>query len=81
MFRYDYANISPQKTNFENYNSIRWTPLTASILETFYEIAKINLSCNGSNGNYLPRFNFKQDYLPVEPEQHDVPMETIAKCK
>jgi len=55
--------------------------LTSAILETFYEIAPIHLSCNGSDGNYLPNFDSKREYRPQEPEQRDVPLDTAAKCK
>ncbi|CAF1258809.1 unnamed protein product [Didymodactylos carnosus] len=54
----DYAPTNTtHKTVEENYKSIRWTPFTSAILQTFYEEAPIHLSCNGSNGNYLPGGN------------------------
>ena len=81
VFRFDYSKTSDDQTVFENYQSIRWTPLTTSILETFYELAPIHLSCNGSDGNYSPKFNWKKEYRPEEPEQRDVPIETAGKCK
>ncbi len=80
-FRYDYAGTRKEQTIYENYRSIRWTPLTTAILETFYELAPINLSCNGSDGNYSPKFDWHREYRPQEPEQRDVPLDTAAKCK
>ena len=80
LFRYDDAKTSEHQTIFENYQSIRWTPLTTEILETFYELAPIHLSCNGSNGNYIPKFDWRREYRPDEPEQRDVPLEQVAKC-
>lgn len=80
MLRYDYAETKPEKTVLENYQSIRWTPLTSTVLQTFYELAPINLSCNGSDGNYSPNFDWKREYLPEEPEQREVPLETASKC-
>ena len=80
LFRYDNAETNEDQTIFENYRSIRWTPLTSAILETFYELAPIHLSCNSSDGNYLPKFNGSRDYRPKEPEQRDVPLDTAAKC-
>jgi hypothetical protein len=78
-FRYDYAKTSKSRTIFENYNAIRWTPLTSEILQTFYELAPIHLSCNGSDGNYSPKFDWNRKYRPQEPEQRDVPLDTAAK--
>ena len=80
-FRYDYANTNPDQTVLENYSSIRWTPLTSAILQTFYEIAPIHLSCNSSNGNYSPNFNSRREYRPQEPEERDVPLDTAGTCK
>ncbi|CAF4643959.1 unnamed protein product [Rotaria sp. Silwood1] len=81
MKEYDYANTSTDQTVYENYKSIRWTPLTTAILQEFYEIAPIHLSCNGSNGDYAPKFPWTQEYRPQEPKQRDVPLDTAAKCK
>ncbi|CAF0755135.1 unnamed protein product [Rotaria sordida] len=80
MKEYDYANTSMSQTVYENYRSIRWTPLTTAILQEFYEIAPIHLSCNGSDGNYSPKFEWTREYRPQEPKQRDVPLETAAKC-
>ncbi len=44
-------------------------------------MASIHLSCNGSDGNYSPKFNWKRRYDPFEPEERDVPLDTAAKCK
>jgi hypothetical protein len=44
-------------------------------------MAPIHLSCNGSDGNYSPNFDWNREYRPEEPEQRDVPLDTAAKCK
>ena len=80
-FRFDFAETSRYQTIYENYQSIRWTPLTTAILETFYELAPIHLSCNGSDGHYSPKFDWKREYRPQEPDQRDVPLDTASKCK
>ncbi|CAF0832072.1 unnamed protein product [Adineta ricciae] len=80
MKQYDFAKTSKDKTVFENYWSIRWTPLTTSILETFYELAPFHLSCNGSDGNYSPNFDWRREYIPQEPKERDVPFDTASKC-
>jgi hypothetical protein len=77
--RYDYAPTSDDKTIYENFEAIRWTPLTADILQAFYEIAPIHLSCNGSDGTYSPKFDWTREYRPQEPNQRDVPLDTAAK--
>lgn len=77
-FRYDFDVTSPKKSVEENYQSIRWSPLKREILQTFYEIAPIHLSCNGSDGNYIPKFDGNRGYSPVEPEERDVPLDTAA---
>ncbi|CAF2479061.1 unnamed protein product [Rotaria sp. Silwood2] len=81
MKEYDYANTSISQTVYENYRSIRWTPLTTAILQEFYEIAPIHLSCNGSDGNYASRFDWTREYRPQEPKQRNVPLDTAAKCQ
>ena len=80
-FRYDHANTSTRQTVYDNYRSIRWTPLTTAILQEFYEIAPVHLSCNGSDGNYSPKFDWNREYRPIEPKQRDVPLDTAAQCK
>ncbi|CAF3781384.1 unnamed protein product [Rotaria sp. Silwood1] len=80
MKKYFHAKTNVDQTIYENYESIHWTPMTSSILQTLYEEAPIHLSCNGSDGNYLPKYNWQNDYFPQEPEQRDVPLDT-AQCK
>jgi hypothetical protein len=80
-FRYEYKQTSKDQTIEKNYQSIRWTSLSTAILEAFYEIAPIHLSCNGSDGNYSPKFDWKKEYRPQEPQQRDVPFDTTTKCK
>ena len=79
LFRYFHAKTSINKTIYENYASIHWTSTTSSLLQDNYEEAPIHLSCNGSDGNYLPNYDWQKDYLPLEPEQRDVPLDT-ALC-
>ncbi|CAF0960166.1 unnamed protein product [Adineta steineri] len=81
MNEYDRSNTSNNQTIFQNFRSIRWTPLTTAVLQTFYEIAPIHLSCNGSDGNYSPNFNWKRVYRPQEPKQRVVPYDTSSECK
>jgi hypothetical protein len=76
--RYDDSQTSQFRTIEQNYQSIRWTPLTTEILQTFYELAPINLSCNGSDGNYVPKFNSTRVYRPEEPKERDVPFEMAS---
>ncbi|CAF3747867.1 unnamed protein product [Rotaria socialis] len=80
MKEYDYATTSKSQTVFENYRSIRWTPLTTAILQEFYEIAPIHLSCNGSDGNYAKTFDPNREYRPQEPIERNVPIDTAAEC-
>jgi len=78
MNEYDFDPTSNKKSVEENYQSIRWSPLKTQILQEFYEIAPIHLSCNGSDGDYIPKFDGNRGYLPVEPVERDVPLDTAA---
>ncbi|CAF1087435.1 unnamed protein product [Rotaria sordida] len=80
LFRYFHAKTSIDQIIYENYKSIHWTPITSSILQIFYEEAPIHLSCNGSDGNYLPKYNWQNDYFSQGPKQLDVPLDK-AQCK
>ncbi|CAF1351677.1 unnamed protein product [Rotaria sordida] len=77
---YFHAKTSIDQIIYENYKSIHWTPITSSILQIFYEEAPIHLSCNGSDGNYLPKYNWQNDYFSQGPKQLDVPLDK-AQCK
>ncbi len=51
MSRIDLAHTNlATKSVKENFDSIRWTPLTKSILSQLYDIAPVALSCNSSDG-------------------------------
>ena len=49
----DNANTTKTLSIEENYNRIRWTLLTAKLLNKFYNNAPISFSCNSSNGNNI----------------------------
>jgi dopamine beta-monooxygenase len=54
MKEYDLAQIDLKRKSIrENFDSIRWTPLTSSILNELYEIAPIAFSCNSSHGKHI----------------------------
>ena len=53
MKRIDLADTSSQKSIRQNFDSIRWTELTGSILNRLYDLAPINLSCNSSDGKRI----------------------------
>jgi dopamine beta-monooxygenase len=50
MGEYDLAGTSAANTIGENFNAIRWTPLTVGILRRLYDIAPVSFSCNSSDG-------------------------------
>lgn len=56
MNKYDLAptNISTKSIG-ENFNSIRWTPLTSSILSRVYDVASLSFSCNSSEGVHISK--------------------------
>lgn len=49
----DKSNTSGEKSVEDNFNSIRWTPLTSSVLSALYDLAPISLSCNSSDGRQI----------------------------
>lgn len=53
MQYFDRSNTSASQSVEKNFNSIRWTPLTASILEKLYDVSPISFSCNKSNGEHF----------------------------
>ena len=56
MNKYDLAKTDVNnKTIRENFNEIRWTPLTGSILSSLYDIAPIDFSCNSSHGVHISK--------------------------
>lgn len=56
MKRYDLAHVDLSgKSVRENFNSIRWTPLTSSILDRLYDVAPVSFSCNSSHGKRIRR--------------------------
>lgn len=55
MKHYDLAETSSKKSIQENFNSIRWTPLTSSVLSKLYDISPIAFSCNSSAGRHLDK--------------------------
>lgn len=58
MRYFDRSNTSSsRKTVIENFNSIRWTPLTSSMLSRLYDTSLIAFSCNRSDGT-----NFESVY-------------------
>ena len=80
MREYDYADTSSLKSIEDNFNSVRWTPLTSSILGKLYDISPLAFSCNSSDGqhiraayanNYFEPVNaaiINNDYAPKDPE-------------
>ncbi len=56
MSKYDSANTNIwNKTIRENFNEIRWTPLTSLILSRLYDVAPIAFSCNSSEGIHISK--------------------------
>nr|CAG4646117.1 EOG090X0318 [Macrothrix elegans] len=51
---WDAQSTSPQKGVSDNYNSIEWTQLRASILHDYYTVAPISMQCNQSSGDRFP---------------------------
>ena len=82
MNTYDLANTSKEQSVEENFNAIRWTPLTASILGKLYDISPLAFSCNSSDGqhierayeragNYFETINpagLKNDFAPIDKD-------------
>lgn len=84
MNYYDSSETDPSYSIEENYNSIRWTRLTSSILSKLYEKSPISFSCNSSDGEHiknvygkneekkffkLPKIkNLKNDFAPIDPD-------------
>ena len=71
MKEYDLSNTSSLKTIEENFNSIRWTPLTSSILSKLYDISPISFSCNSSDGAHIPQVYANKDrnsFEIIKPE-------------
>jgi dopamine beta-monooxygenase len=58
---YDLANTSSQYSIEENFNSIRWTPLTSSILSKLYDISPLSFSCNSSDGKHIEKAYVKSN--------------------
>ncbi|KAL4219402.1 hypothetical protein ACF0H5_021982 [Mactra antiquata] len=50
MNQWDVDKTSPNKGDRDNYQSIRWTPLTTVLLKTLYKTAPIAMQCNQSDG-------------------------------
>lgn len=72
MKKYDFAETTNQKTVQENFNSIRWTPLTSDILSNLYDISPISFSCNSSDGQHIDRVYRKGNNEP-EVDYFNVP--------
>jgi dopamine beta-monooxygenase len=53
MREYDLSNTSEANSIEQNFNSIRWTPLTAGILKRLYDISPVAFSCNSSDGQNI----------------------------
>ena len=75
MKKYDFANTSSEKSVEENFNSIRWTPLTSSILNKLYDISPISFSCNSSDGEHIAQVyrpqtgaKYAQYFEVIQPE-------------
>ena len=64
MNQIDYSETDTEtKSVKENFNSIRWTPLTKSILSQLYDIAPITLSCNKSDGKHIDQVYNQNDNM------------------
>ncbi|XP_055353897.1 dopamine beta-hydroxylase-like [Paramacrobiotus metropolitanus] len=50
----DDDDTAPEKSVNENYHSIRWTPLTASVLRDLYAETPLSMQCNMSSGHRFP---------------------------
>lgn len=72
MKHYDLAETSRKKSIEENFNSIRWTPLTSSVLSKLYDISPIAFSCNSSAGRHLDKAYESQDSTGEDIHYFDV---------
>lgn len=72
MQKYDYAETTSKKSVQENFNSIRWTPLTSDILSNLYDISPISFSCNSSNGQHIDRV-YRRNKNEPEVDYFNVP--------
>lgn len=69
----DYSPTSSNNSIKENFNSIRWTPLTATLLNKLYNLSPISFSCNSSDGeNILEKLGYDlNQFKAVDMPQHD----------
>lgn len=84
MNYYDFAPTSAKKSIEDNFNSIRWTPLTSRILSKLYDISPISFSCNSSDGRHIDQvyfqkgseeFKFFETIRPVNLESNKAPVD------
>ncbi|XP_045209562.2 dopamine beta-hydroxylase-like [Mercenaria mercenaria] len=54
MNKWDLDDTMPSKGDRANYQSIRWTPLTTTLLKTLYMTSPISMQCNQSDGHRFP---------------------------
>lgn len=73
MSQLDLANTSSFKTTNENFNSIRWTPLTSSILKELYDTSYLSFSCNSSDGLSLLRQSSEFKAIKLENDAYLTP--------
>jgi hypothetical protein len=60
MRYFDRSNTSSSKSIEQNFNSIRWTPMTSAMLSRLYDTSPISFSCNRSDGEYVESVYGKQ---------------------
>ncbi|CAF0788379.1 unnamed protein product [Brachionus calyciflorus] len=66
---YDSAETKSNNSIQKNFNSIRWTKLTSSILSKLYDKSPISFSCNSSDGEHIQNVYGKND----EKEFFEIP--------
>ena len=79
MKYYDQAETSNEKSVKENFNAVRWTPLTAEILEKLYDMADISFSCNSSDGVNIERIYAQQNAKRKESFKVNIPINLSTK--
>jgi dopamine beta-monooxygenase len=74
----DFAGTSVDASIGDNFNAIRWTPLTSRILDRLYNTASISFSCNGSNGENIIPIKRRSHLKAIDLEQID--LNTTTDC-
>lgn len=66
MRYFDRANTSDSKSIGENFNSIRWTPLTSAMLSRLYDTSPVGFSCNRSDGTRFDEIYQTEEFATLK---------------